>query len=991
MFSKRSLIAVCISVLMVAAMAPAAGAGGTMLQMNCDSPPQVMAVDDITTGMTGKAYTTLSGRNISEFDVEVVGVLPGAIYPLIDMVLIEVSGPAVEAVDGMAAGFSGSPVYIDGKLLGAIAYGFFGNSFIGGVTPAEAMVDIAGFPSSASPQSLAPQSAAPQSATTELSARAQRALSEIESSVGELGSPRPLPIPLGVGGVSSQRIAKLQAEVDARGLPLKLYRAGATSQSGTGGGPSGEILPGESLSAVLSDGDAFAFGTGTATYCDGDTVLGWGHPFFWTGRVTMSMNEADVVTVIEDTSGFFNFKIATLGESAGRIDFDGSAGIRGVGGEAAESVPITSSVEFAEHNATRAGRTNAYMTKDIFFSLGWTSAWHLLTNLDYVSGTGFRPGSSLVEWTVNGTRQDGSSFTASFDNRYWDSFSITDASIFEMASFIDQLLFNPFEEVTIDSVDVSNAELYTDRRTIDITKARAWTTTNPEPVSEFGFLQAMPGDTVTAEVTLRPYAGEESVETFELLIPEDFAGGYGSLSIHGGSRDFFYFDPFGSEFTGGDIQDFDDLLEFVQERDHNYDLVVELTLSESFGEGEVPGEVPPEEPPFEPVNPTNGVVPGEQDILRIKEVKEYDRVVRGDRFFDLEVLPEIPPPFGTLFADLSGDNEVAGGDPDGTGTAVLNFEGELVIFDITLDAVDEPVTAAHIHAGFPGEDGPVVVDLEYEVNGLSGVVSADPGLLNEMLNYPDQFYVNVHSEAYPNGAVRGQLTYEMVDGGGDGEEAPPDTIGYVNAGGLWTLPGHDPFYFGNPGDIPFLGDWDGDGVKTPGLYRPATGFAYIRNTNDTGVADVSFYMGAPGDTPIVGDWDGDGVDTFGVYRSAEAKVYLRNSNTTGVADVEYHFGRAGDVPFTGDFDGSGTTDVGLFRNGRVFLRLSHSAGPADLEFDWGLAGDRIVAGDWNGDGLDTIGLVRGASGVLYLRNANSSGVADEEMQLESGASWVIVN
>ncbi|NND13990.1 MAG: hypothetical protein HKO10_08495 [Acidimicrobiia bacterium] len=207
MFTKRSMLAVCLSLLMVAGLAPSAGASGSMLQTDCNNPPSVMAISDVRAGMTGKAYTALSGRTISEFDVEVVGVLPGAIYPLIDMVLIKVSGPAVDAVDGIAAGFSGSPVYVDGKLLGAIAYGFWGNSYIGGVTPAESMVDIASLPATS---------------LSRLNARAERALSTIESSVGELGTPRPLPVPVAVGGVSPQRIAKLQAEVDAAGLPLKV-------------------------------------------------------------------------------------------------------------------------------------------------------------------------------------------------------------------------------------------------------------------------------------------------------------------------------------------------------------------------------------------------------------------------------------------------------------------------------------------------------------------------------------------------------------------------------------------------------------------------------------------------------------------------------------------------------------------------------------------------------------------------------------------------
>ena len=198
------------------------------------------------------------------------------------------------------------------------------------------------------------------------------------------------------------------------------------------------------------------------------------------------------------------------------IDFDGNAAIRGIAGQPAPSVPITSSVEFAEYGTSRQGRTDAYVTDDPFFSLGWTAASHLITNLDYVRGTGLSPGSSSVDWSVEGTRADGSPFSASFNNKYWDSFIITDGSAYEMASFIDQLLFNSFEDVAITAVDVSNAELFSDRRTIDMAEVRVWTSSDPEPVEEYGFLTAAPGDLITVEVTLRPYGGTEFVETMEL-------------------------------------------------------------------------------------------------------------------------------------------------------------------------------------------------------------------------------------------------------------------------------------------------------------------------------------------------------------------------------------------------------------------------------------------------------------------------------------------
>jgi hypothetical protein len=93
------------------------------------------------------------------------------------------------------------------------------------------------------------------------------------------------------------------------------------------------------------------------------------------------------------------------------------------------------------------------------------------------------------------------------------------------------------------------------------------------------------------------------------------------------------------------------------------------------------------------------------------------------------------------------------------------------------------------------------------------------------------------------------------------------------------------FVFGNPGDKPFVGDFDGDGVDTVGLHRESTGLMYFRNTLDTGIAHSQFIYGDPGDVVAAGDWDGDGDDTVAVYRPSDQNLYLRFSNTQGPADV----------------------------------------------------------------------------------------------------------
>ncbi len=228
-----------------------------------------------------------------------------------------------------------------------------------------------------------------------------------------------------------------------------------------------------------------------------------------------------------------------------------------------------------------------------------------------------------------------------------------------------------------------------------------------------------------------------------------------------------------------------------------------------------------------------------------------------------------------------------------------------------------------------------------------------------------------------------------------GGGVPPvdqDWIGTHNPrNGLWTLTSAggrtESFYFGDPGDLPIVCDWDGEGVRTPGLYRPETGFLYLRNSNDFGVADISIFFGIPEDLPVCGDWNGDGIDTIGVFRPSLGKFFLRNSNTQGFADEEFFFGDPADLPFAGDWDGDGIDTVGLYRpaNGFVYIKNTNLSGFADFETFYGEPGDRFVVGDWDDDGLSSFGIFRPSDTTFYLSNVVGDALAGQAIRI--GKSW----
>jgi hypothetical protein len=110
------------------------------------------------------------------------------------------------------------------------------------------------------------------------------------------------------------------------------------------------------------------------------------------------------------------------------------------------------------------------------------------------------------------------------------------------------------------------------------------------------------------------------------------------------------------------------------------------------------------------------------------------------------------------------------------------------------------------------------------------------------------------------------------------------------------------FLFGNLGDKPVVGDWDGDGIDEIGLHRESTGLFYWRNTLDTGNADGTIFFGDPGDRFVAGDWGiVDGKDTPGLFRPSNTTFFFRHTLTAGNADSQFVFGSSGWIPVAGDF------------------------------------------------------------------------------------------
>ena len=181
--------------------------------------------------------------------------------------------------------------------------------------------------------------------------------------------------------------------------------------------------------------------------------------------------------------------------------------------------------------------------------------------------------------------------------------------------------------------------------------------------------------------------------------------------------------------------------------------------------------------------------------------------------------------------------------------------------------------------------------------------------------------------------------------------------------------------FGISGDIPITGDWNGNGYDTIGVFRPSTAQFFLDYDND-GVSDMNATFGVIGDVPVVGDWDGDGDDNIGVFRPNHSDTgltmfFLDFDNSGGSADQSVAFGEPDDLPVIGDWDGEGDDNIGLYRPGSTtgvfYLDIDNDGGSADIVTpEYGDLGDIPIAGDWDGDSDDNIGVYRPGTGEFFM-------------------------
>jgi hypothetical protein len=302
--------------------------GAALSAQDSTPPPSVSAgvfpLDQVKRGLHGVAYTVFEGTQPEPMNIEILGVLYNAIGPGQDMILARLTGTKPEYT-GVVAGMSGSPVYIDGKLLGALAFriGEFSKEAICGITPIQEMFQVRDQPLlPASSLSVAGLEAAPANGAA--------------TPVSDQSVIHPIETPLVFNGYSPEAIKLWQDRFGPS--------SGLTAVAGIGGASPGKsqpepLVPGSAVSAVLVRGDMEISATCTVTYIDPKQLLACGHPITQFGAISMPMTKAEVIATLP--SPLNAFKIVNTTETVGSFNQDRQSAIRGQFGSAARMIPVS--------------------------------------------------------------------------------------------------------------------------------------------------------------------------------------------------------------------------------------------------------------------------------------------------------------------------------------------------------------------------------------------------------------------------------------------------------------------------------------------------------------------------------------------------------------------------------------------------------------------------------------------------------------------------
>jgi hypothetical protein len=586
-------------------------------------------LEDVRAGQKGTAQTVFAGAEPQEFGLEVLGVLPGFPAPRKSVIIARLSGKEVERTS-VFAGMSGSPVYIDGKLVGAIAYAFpFAKEPIAGITPIRQMIEMfeQGRQSSGGRDQLGFQREPRAVSYAQLSGEGWKSLLPQTQAGGvsfvapvATGSPlaallgqqfAPIATPLVFNGFTAQSVSQFTPQLQAQGLLPVAGVGGASAITPLGKVTDRTLGPGTSVSVELVRGDFSIAASGTVTHREGEQIYAFGHPFLSLGSADMPMSESKVVTVIPNTLN--SFKLTVPGQMVGTISQDRSTGIYGNLGRAPKMIPVTINL----HTSRDHVETFRYeVANDEFLT-------PLLLNMTIYStltSSERALGDSTV--SVRGKIEVKGQETITLERR----FSMQGAGISaagSVAAPVQALLSSGFEGVELGPITLDIAATDSrrvgslDRIALDRNEVRS-------------------GETVEVQAYVRTESGKQFVQRIPVQIPADVPPG--QLVLFVGDGGTLQQVSAAQSFVPKDLGQLVGAINKIKKNDRLYVKLFRITTGAVIGTDEMPNLPPSFVATLNSDRSSGGYTPTVLSPVGEKELPPADYVVNGQQLITISVI-----------------------------------------------------------------------------------------------------------------------------------------------------------------------------------------------------------------------------------------------------------------------------------------------------------------------------------------------------------------
>ncbi len=587
------------------------------------SSAKFFPLSELKEGMRGTAWTVFRGNQPEEFNVEILGVVPGAIGPKQDMIVGRISGGQADRTS-VFAGMSGSPVYIDGKLVGAISYSFpFSKEPICGITPIEQMLaifeknqNLQSKPKQPRAVSFADLSSATWKPDFPKNATVTGALltgvnqnSPLNAIAGQ--SFQPIATPLTFSGFSQETLNLFAPQLASVGLLPVSVVGGAAKITPLKESNDKTLLGGTSVSMQLTRGDYSLAASGTVTFRDGEKIYAFGHPFLNLGTSDLPMSESHVVTVIPNLNN--SFKLAVPDSLVGSMTQDRATGVFGNLGQAPKMIPVKLNIQTSRNQQETL---NFEVAKDTFLT-------PLLLNISIYNAIIANErglGDSTIE--ITGDIKLKGQAPIKLERRF-DGANASQFAALSVVVPINTLLQSRFDDVEISGVNLNVTSLdgsnsaTLERIALDRTEVKA-------------------GDFFEVEAFVRTDTGKVFSEKIPVQIPADTPAGTLSVTVADGGS--LQANDASKQFVPKDLNELVKTINQLRKGDRLYVQTNRITNGAIIGANELPNLPPSMLATLNNDRTAGGFKPTVLTVLTEKELPPAEFLISGQQVLTIQVI-----------------------------------------------------------------------------------------------------------------------------------------------------------------------------------------------------------------------------------------------------------------------------------------------------------------------------------------------------------------